>query len=295
MDRLHDLEARPASAAPPAIEDRPIGQILVDMGKLTEKDVRKVFAHARRKRLRFGEAARQLRLVDDADVQYALSIQFNYPYSRSGQGMLAPELVTAHDPFDPQSEALRALRTELVVRWASRDAKVLAIASCDPHDGRTYLAANLAVAFAQLGEPTLLVDADLRAPRLHRVFAFGPGPGLAHVLAGRLAGLAAAEAVPYFDSLAVISAGARPPNPLELVSRPHLSGLFAEARRHYSIVLVDTPAAARGADARIVCARADGALLVVRQDRTQAADLERLRATLGASGVPVVGTVLNRA
>jgi receptor protein-tyrosine kinase len=181
------------------------------------------------------------------------------------------------------------------MRWLGAEAKVLAIASCNPRDGRTYLAANLAVAFAQLGEPTLLVDADLRSPRLHRVFAYGPGPGLAQVLSGRAAGLAAAEAVPYFDRLAVISAGTTPPNPLELLSRPQLGRLFDEARRVYSIVIVDTAAAARGADAKVVAARADGALLVARQDRTRLGDLERLRAAVGASGTPVLGTVLNRA
>lgn len=293
MERLFEVHP-PATERAATIEDRPLGQILVDMGKLTEADVRKVFAHARRKGLRFGEAARRLRLVDDADVQYALSVQFNYPYSRSGQGMLAPELVAAHDPFDAQSEVLRALRTELVMRWVGPDTKVLAIASCRPADGRTYLAANLAVAFAQLGEPTLLVDADLRNPRLHALFALGAGPGLAHVLNGRSPGLAAAEAVPYFDRLSVLGAGARPPNPLELVSRTHLARLFDEARRAFTIVIVDTPAAARGADARMVASRADGTLLVARQDRTRLAELERLRAGVSASGVPVLGTVLNR-
>jgi chain length determinant protein tyrosine kinase EpsG len=292
MERLYQVRTPPGQHAP--IEDRPIGQILVDMGKLRAKDVRKVFDLHRRKGLRFGEAARRLRLVDDADVQYALSIQFNYPYSRPGQGMLGAELIAAHDPFDPQSEALRALRTELVMRWAGEDTRVLAVASCSPRDGRTYLAANLAVVFAQLGEPTLLVDADLRAPRLHRIFALGTGLGLAQVLSGRAAGLAAAEAVPYFDSLTVLGAGTMPPNPLELLSRPQLGRLFDEARRAYSIVIVDTPAAARGADARVVSSRADGTLIVARQDRTRLMDLERLRAAVSASGTPVIGTVLNR-
>ena len=97
------------------LEDRPIGRILVDMGKLKPRDVDRVFSLHREKGLRFGEAARRLKLVKDDDVQYALSIQFSYPYLKPGQGALGPELVVAHAPFDPQSEILRDLRTQLLL------------------------------------------------------------------------------------------------------------------------------------------------------------------------------------
>lgn len=275
------------------VEDRTIGRILVDMGKLKPRDVARVFELHRQKGLRFGEAARRLRLVTDADIQYALSVQFNYPYLKPGQGMLGPELVTAHDPFHAQSEALRDLRTRLLLQWLAPERKVLAVVSPDAHDGRTYLVANLAVAFAQLGEKTLLIDADLRVPRLHRIFGVTNGLGLAQALSGR-AGIEAAERVPYFDSLAVLPAGAVPPNPLELLSRPDYLHLLADARKQFTVILVDTPAGARGADARVVSARADGVLLVARQDHTRISDLERLKRAVADCGVAAVGTVLNR-
>jgi protein-tyrosine kinase len=275
-------------------EDRPIGRILVDLGKLKPADVNRIFNLHKQKGLRFGEAARKLRLVKDSDIQYALSIQFSYPYVKAGQGVLGPELVSAHDPFDGQSETMRDLRTQLLLNWISSERKVLAVASPGVREGRSYLAANLAVSFAQLGERTLLVDADLRLPRQHRIFGLTNGLGLAHALNGR-GGIDLAEQVPYFEHLFLLPAGAVPPNPLELLSRSRLPQLLDEARRGFDIVLVDTPAAARGSDSKIISARADGVLLVARQDRTSLQDLEHLRRAVAASDVPVIGTVLNRA
>jgi receptor protein-tyrosine kinase len=294
--KQHIIEQREPGLGNPeeaGVEDRTIGRILVDMGKLKPRDVSRVFNLHREKGLRFGEAARKLRLVKDADVQYALSVQFNYPYLKPGQGMLGPELVVAHEPFDAQAEVLRDLRTQLLLEWLSPERKVLAVASPGARDGRSYLVANLVVAFAQLGEKTLLIDADLRAPRQHRIFGMTSGLGLAHVLSGR-AGIEAAERISYFESLAVLSAGAVPPNPLELLSRPEYQRLLAEARKNFTIIIIDTPASTRGSDARIISARADGVLFVARQDATRVLDLEHLRRAVTACGVPVVGTVLNR-
>jgi chain length determinant protein tyrosine kinase EpsG len=274
------LESERRSAAG-SVDDRPIGRILVDMGKLKPKDVGRVFALHREKGIRFGEAARKLRLVKDADVEYALSVQFNYPYLKPGQGALGRDLVVAHAPFDAQAEILRDLRTQLLLHWVNGEQKVLAIVSPNTADGRSFLAANLAVVFAQLGEKTLLVDADMRFPRQHRIFGITDGVGLAHVLRGR-AGIEAAERVAYFDNLTVLTAGAAPPNPLELLSR-----------KTFSVVLVDTPASARSSDAQVVAARADGALMVARQNQTKVAELDRLRRTVAACSVPVIGTVLN--
>jgi protein-tyrosine kinase len=290
----HIIEPREPGLGKPeaSIENRTIGRILVDMGKLKPPDIARIFELHRERGLRFGEAARKLRLVRDADIQYALSVQFNYPYLKPGQAVLGQELVIAHSPFDAQAEALRDVRTQLLLQWLSPERKILAIASPGARDGRSYVAANLAVAFAQLGDKTLLIDADLRVPRQHRIFGITKGYGLAHVLSGR-AGIEAAERISYFESLSVLSAGAVPPNPLELLSRQTYQNLLAEARKNFTIIIVDTPASVRGSDARIVSARADGALFVARQDGTRVWELEHLRRAVAACGVPVVGAVLN--
>lgn len=288
------FELREPSLRAPAggVDNRPIGRVLVDLGKLRERDVDRVFALHRKKGLRFGEAACSLGLIAPCDVVQALSIQFNYPYLQRGQGTMSAELVAAHDPYHSQSEALREVRTQLLTHWLTPQRKVLAVVSPAPGDGRSYLAANLAVSFAQLGEKTLLVDADLRSPRQHRIFGLGGGAGLARALAGGL-GVGVAERIAYFDDLSVLAAGAAPPNPLELLSRGDLRRLLTEARQEYGVVIVDTAAGARGADARLIAARADGVLLLAHKDRTRLADLDRLRGAIAAGSVPIVGAVLN--
>ncbi|MGE5128895.1 MAG: polysaccharide biosynthesis tyrosine autokinase [Sphingomonadaceae bacterium] len=274
------------------VENRTIGRILVDLGKLRERDATRVFAFQRKRHLLFGEAARKLGLVDLSDVNAALAIQFNFPYLQRGQGTLGTELVTAHEPGHAHSEAVREVRTHLLTRWLSPERKVLVVASPASGDGRSYLAANLAVSFAQLGTKTLLIDGDLRAPRLHRIFGLGGGSGLAQVLAGGL-GLSVAERIAYFDELMVLAAGAAPPNPVELLSRSALQRLLAEARKLYTVVIIDTPSRARGADASLLAARADGALLLARTGWTRLVELDALRRTMAASGAAVLGVVLS--
>jgi len=291
--KLRDIDASGLQFKIPnvSIEDRPIGQILIDMGKLKPGDVPRIFALHRERNLRFGEAARKLRLVKDEDVQYALSIQFNFPYLKRGQAALGPELVVAHDPFSPLAESMRDLRTQLMLKWLDAERKLLAIVSPCAQDGRSYLAANLAVVFAQLGEKTLLIDADMRHPSQQRIFGLSKGLGLAHVLSGR-AGIECAELVPYFESLSVLAAGTVPPNPLELLSRPGFEQLLVAARKQFSVVLIDTPANAGRSDAKLVCARADSVLMLARRNHTRMAHLESLRRAVADLNVPMLGTVL---
>jgi protein-tyrosine kinase len=274
------------------VEDRTIGRILIEMGKLHPNDAPRVFKFQRAKGIRFGEAARKLRLVSNADVQYALALQFNFPYSNGAQTRLSPEIAAAHSPFDAQSEAMRDLRTQLLLHWFGGH-RHLAIISARPGDGRSYVAANLAVMFAQLGEKTLLVDADLRAPRQHAIFGLANGRGLAHLL-NRGPGLEIVDKVPYFENLSVLPAGATPPNPLELLSRSELPAMLAEAGERFSVVIIDTAAGVRGADARIVAARAGGALLVARREHSTVAELLQLQGGAGSYGVQIVGSILNQ-
>jgi chain length determinant protein tyrosine kinase EpsG len=291
--RQHVTDSSAQPRPPVEIDERTIGRILRDMGKLKPADEARVFKLHREKSIRFGEAAYRLRLVTRADIQYALSVQFGLPYVYGAPGGLSDELVAAHDPFDPQLEALRDLRTQLLLHWFRPERRTLAVVSADPGDGRSYIAANLAVLFAQLGERTLLIDADLRFPRQHRIFRLMGGRGLAHALHG--GGMTAnAEKVPYFESLFVLAAGAVPPNPSELLSRVGLAALLEEAARQYSVVLIDTSAASRGSDAQLVTARATGTLLVARHNRTRFGALQQLQHAVGRSGTPVAGAVLNK-
>ena len=203
------------------------------------------------------------------------------------------ELVVAHAPFHRCAEELRALRTQLLIRWANAAVRprLLAIVSPGAGEGRSYLAANLAVVFAQLGERTLLVDADLRAPRQHRIFGVPEGGGLSAILSGG-AGCEEVQPLPDFGSLALLPAGAPPPNPQELVSRPALPKLLHELRAEFDILLLDTPPARQYADAHGVAFRAGQALMVARRDHTRLADAQRVIRELTDTGARIVGTVV---
>ena len=148
---------------------------------------------------------------------------------------------------------------------------------------------ELARAFARMGEPTLLIDADLRSPRLHREFGVPNRAGLADFLEGRESRLAHCE-----DNLAVMVAGRSGADPLELLSRARLPHLLAAAAKRYRVVLVDTSAAERGPDLQMFAAFGGGALVVARFS-TPVPALERLRGLLGTCRARVVGTVLNPA
>ena len=285
----HDLQINPLSA------ERSIGAILVDTGKLTLDDAERILRAQKEHGLRFGEAAIQLGLVTRADMELALASQYDYPYLlQTENGEVAAELIAAYEPFSPQVEALRGLRSQLMLRWftGEEERRTLAIASPARGDGRSYLAANLAVVFSQLGEHTLLIDADLRNPRQHELFKLDNQRGLSSLLSGR-GELGMIERIPSFVDLSVLSAGPIPPNPQELLGRPAFSRLLAEMVREYDVVIIDTPAAADYADVQTIAVRASGALLLARSSSTRVSEFRELSKTLAQSGVAMVGSVLN--
>jgi len=204
------------------------------------------------------------------------------------------ELVTARFPSHPRTEEIRALRTQLLMRWYAPDAgrRVLAIASPGRGDGRTYVTANLAVVCSQIGLRTLLVDADLRHPRQHQIFNVSDRKGLAATLAGAPAAEAIGPA-PGFTKLFLLPAGTLPPNAQELLSRTSLAMLLDSLQHEFDLILIDTPASLDSSDAQMVTYRAGHAVLLTRRDRTRLSDMSELCSQLRDTGVNVVGTVIN--
>ena len=199
------------------------------------------------------------------------------------------ELTTALGPalLAARPLAVQSLSHQLLAHWFKPGRAVLAVVSPKKGDGRTRLAAELARAFAAMGEPTLVIDADLRSPRLHRAFGLSNRAGLADFLEGRSVRLEHCA-----DNLAVLVAGRAGGDPLELLSRERLREFLAAAAKRYRVVLVDTPAAARGPDLQLFAAFAGGALVITRRPAETKA-LERLREFLNGARARVVGTVLN--
>ncbi len=274
---------------------RSIGAILIDNGRLTPDAAERILKLQKEQGLRFGDAAIQLGLLTEADIQQALSRQYDYPYLMPGDDRVSEEVVAAFKPFSPIVEQLRAVRSQLMLRWFDADVghKTLAVVSAGRAEGRSFTAANLAVVFSQLGERTLLIDADLRNPSQHQLFRLENKLGLSSLLAGRAELAEAITRIPGLIDLSVLPAGATPPNPQELLARPVFNALMATAAGQYDIVIVDTPAGAETADSQTIAARTRGAVVVARKDMSSAPALQAFVTSLQHSGVAVVGAVLN--
>jgi protein-tyrosine kinase len=278
----------------PTGAQRSIGDILVSIGRLSVEDAARIMQRQQKDNLKFGDAAIAMKLLTKEDVDLALSRQFDYVYLSDQDTSLSPELVAAYKPFSKVGENLRAVRSQLMLRWFNTDAarKVLAVVSPGKGEGRSFIAANLAIVFAQQGERTLLIDGDLRAARQQTLFKLGRSVGLSGILAGR-ADLDAAVQVVSLPGLSVLPAGAVPPNPQELLGRGAFGALLKAAAQQFDVIIIDTPAGSDYADAEIIAARAGAALLVARKNQSLVPAAAKLASRLQDGGVALIGSVLN--
>lgn len=270
-----------------------IGRLLLDAGKITTEDAEKIIKLQQKEGIRFGEAALKLGLVKQEDIQYALAQQFDYPYLLPGEGNFSPELVAAYYPYSEQVESLRALRTQLLIRLFHTGHKRLSLIGVGEGDGCSYYAANLAVVFSQLGEKTLLIDANMRRPRQHQIFNLGTRSGLSEILAGR-ADTSAICRIPAFIDLSVLTAGTIPPNPAELLARNTFPPLLEELGERFDVILLDTPPALHYADAQSLAVLAGATLLVARINHTRLAQIAKVKEILHIAGSEIVGAAINK-
>jgi len=284
-----DPSARPVLRTAP-----PLGAVLVNEGKMTAAQAEQALELHRSGGMRFGEAALSLKLITERDLHSALAKQFDFAYLQTGPEGVSKELIAAYDPFGQRVEELRAIRTQLLIRWFNPEEgrSKLAIVSPGTGEGRSYFAANLAVIFSQLGLRTLLIDANMRTPRLHSIFRIPNRTGLSAVLAGRT-DQDNVVPIPGIPMLSVLPAGSIPPNPQELLSRPAFAALLKGAQTNFDLTLVDTPAAMLYADVQSVTYRTGDALLLTRRDHTRISDAVRIVRELTDAGARVVGSVVN--
>jgi len=296
MSRTANPAKNPAKnpALPGRDRSRAFGSILVEQGRLSAADADEIQRYAGANGMRFGDAALHLRLLTAQDIDFAVAQQFNYPIlQRGGEGGVADDVVAAYNPQSEMIEPLRALRSQLTHRWMNdSDHKVVAITSPGRSDGRSWLAANLATVFAQIGERTLLIDADMRHPRQHELFNLDNSAGLSALLTGRAGKESACRIHPQLR-LFVLPAGMVPPNPQELLGRPVFDVVLERFNEQFDVILIDTPAAAETADAQIVANRAGAALMLARLNVTRHSQLTAAMQSLTQAGVNVIGSVLN--
>lgn len=273
---------------------RSIGTILIQAGRLTLEDGERILRLQDEQGLRFGDAAIQLGLLTQSDIEFALSSQFGHTYLVRGESKVSEDVVCAYAPFCPQARAIGTLRSQLILRWfdSSETGKALAIVSAEHNEGRSFIAANLAVAFSQTGLKTLLIDADMRNPRQHVLFGLENRGGLSAMLSGRgksgyllpVAGL---------PGLSVLPSGVQPPNPLELLARPAFPQLLRELEHEFQVVLLDSPPSSEHSDAQTIAVRAGAALIVARKNFSRAWRVQGITDAVDHANATIIGTVLN--
>lgn len=203
----------------------------------------------------------------------------------------APRLLIAHDPFAPHCERVRALRTELLLRRPPNDdGDVVALLSPCVGDGRSQLAAELSIALAQLGRPTLLVDADLRNPTQHLLFAASNQTGLAQAIEHGHPHFHSVEGVRH---LSLLTAGPTPDNPLELLLDSRFATLVDEWRNNFDFVVLDTAPVAQYSDGLAVANLVKRVLALSRAKHTSYKDSTDMLRRLAATRSQIIGAVLN--
>jgi succinoglycan biosynthesis transport protein ExoP len=205
------------------------------------------------------------------------------------------ELVAQHLPKSQMSEAFRALRTSLLLSRADHPPQVILVTSALPREGKTTAAANLAVTLAQLGDKTVVVDADLRKPGVGRLLNMSGGnyAGLSSYLAGASSLELVTVPHPTIPNLAAIPTGPLPPNPADLLSSHKLADAIEELRKKFKFIVIDSPPVMAATDAVILSVQTDGVLLVVRSGETPKEAFTRTRDLLVSVKCNILGVVLN--
>jgi polysaccharide biosynthesis transport protein len=197
------------------------------------------------------------------------------------------------DPNSGAAEACRALRTSIMLSRAGGP-KTILITSCIPGEGKTTLTMNLAVAFAQHNKKVIIIEADMRRPRIKHVMDVPNKGGLSNVLAGALTSDEAILHGIHLPGLDVLPAGPRPPMPSEILGSTAFDELLEQLRMRYDIVLIDSPPALLVTDAVAISAKTDAAIWVAQAGVVTRPQLARAAELIERNGMPVIGFVLNR-
>ncbi|MDV7688410.1 CpsD/CapB family tyrosine-protein kinase [Enterococcus casseliflavus] len=214
---------------------------------------------------------------------------------RTGTETHAVSLITLVDPSSPISEQYRTIRTNIqFASSADKQIKTIVVTSSGPGEGKSITSANLAVVFAKSGQRVLLVDADMRKPTVYKTFSLNNASGLSTVLSTSTSVLEAAQKT-VIDNLSVLTSGPKPPNPSELLGSARMNQVMEEAKNLYDVVIFDMPPVVAVTDAQIMASKADGTILVVRENVARKESLTKARDLLNMVQARIIGVVYNGA
>lgn len=212
--------------------------------------------------------------------------------SKSGSSQLHPLMTTFHKPKSQTAEAFRAVRTAIYFSTQGQRHQVIQVTSPTPGDGKSTLAANLAITIAQSGKRVLLVDGDMRRPSQHKLFKVDDNPGFSDVLVEQ-ATLSEAIRSTEVDGLDLLPCGVKPVQPAELLTSHRLPEVLAEFRSLYDMVIVDTPPALVVTDPCPIAANVDGVICAMRIKKNVRVSAERMVEILRSVNANIIGIVVN--
>lgn len=202
------------------------------------------------------------------------------------------KLLTASSTFAVK-EAYNSIRTNLLFTQQGEKCPIFVISSPTANNGKTINSANLAINFAQMGKKTLVIDADMRNPSLHKLFSLSSRNGLSEILAGLTDNITVTKT--DIENLSVLTSGKIPPNPTELLSSPRMDKLLDFVKEHYDCVFIDTPPINIVTDATVFAQKATGYILIVKTDTTNIPELKTTVSTLQGINASILGFILNDA
>ena len=205
------------------------------------------------------------------------------------------ELLIHNDSRSSLAEAYRQLRTSILLSTAGHAPKLLLVTSSLPAEGKTTTAINTALSLAQTGAKVLIIDADMRRPRLHSVFDISNGAGLSTLLSSEMTENEVLQVIQYEEESKVnlLPSGPVPPNPAELIGSEQMSNLLKLLQRNFTHVVVDSPPIASFTDGVLIASMVDGVILVVHSGRSSRQVVRRSRQLLADVGAKIFGVVLN--
>jgi polysaccharide biosynthesis transport protein len=214
----------------------------------------------------------------------------------NGNGSGPELLLNAHGP-SLQAEAYKHLRTSILLSTAGRSPKTLLVTSSVPAEGKTTTAVNTATVLAQTGASVLVIDADMRRPRLHHVFGLSNTAGLSAILSSDVAPADILSMIVQYQNsnIYLLSSGAIPPNPAELLGSAQMQRLLEIAGKAFTYIVIDSPPIASFTDGVIISSLVDGVILVVHGGKTSRQVVKRTRQILQEIGAKIIGVVLNKA
>lgn len=188
-------------------------------------------------------------------------------------------------------EAYNSIRTNLLFTQQGEKCPIFVVTSPTANNGKTINSANLAINFAQMGKKTLVIDADMRNPSLHKLFSLSSRNGLSEILAGLTDNITVTKT--DIENLSILTSGKIPPNPTELLSSPRMDKLLDFVKEHYDCVFIDTPPINIVTDATVFAQKATGYILIVKTDTTNVPELKTSVTTLQTINANILGFIIN--